>query len=325
MPTKKRPLTVADLWSIKRVGTPTLSPDGRHACATVTAFDMKTNEAGHTELWLFPCDGGKARAADRGRQGFRTAVVARRQVDRIHRQAQGRRRSAGLPDRAGRRRGATTDDACRRAHWRCAGFPTAAASPSCPGSGRTSPTTRRRRSASASARTSKIKAHVTERAEPRYWDHWLADGREPHVFAADVAQRQRARSARRHRARAAALGSFRRALRLEPRRQGARAHRRPGPGAADDEFRRHRRGQAGDRAPPHADGGQRIFQRASALFAGRQTSGLARVQPEARVQRSGPSDALRARAAAARVVLPPGSTARPTTSTGRPTARRCTC
>jgi dipeptidyl aminopeptidase/acylaminoacyl peptidase len=24
---------------------------------------------------------------------------------------------------------------------------------------------------------SKIKAHVTERAEPRYWDHWLADGR----------------------------------------------------------------------------------------------------------------------------------------------------
>ena len=56
---KKRPLSVADLWSIKRVGPPTLSPDGRHACATVTAFDMKTNE-GHTELWLFPCDGGKA-------------------------------------------------------------------------------------------------------------------------------------------------------------------------------------------------------------------------------------------------------------------------
>jgi dipeptidyl aminopeptidase/acylaminoacyl peptidase len=28
---------------------------------------------------------------------------------------------------------------------------------------------------------------VTERAECRYWDHWLADGREPHVFVCDVA------------------------------------------------------------------------------------------------------------------------------------------
>jgi len=26
MPIKKRPLTVADLWSIKRVGSPTMSP-----------------------------------------------------------------------------------------------------------------------------------------------------------------------------------------------------------------------------------------------------------------------------------------------------------
>ena len=34
---------------------------------------------------------------------------------------------------------------------------------------------------------SKVKAHVTERAESRYWDHWLTDGREPHVFVCDVA------------------------------------------------------------------------------------------------------------------------------------------
>jgi dipeptidyl aminopeptidase/acylaminoacyl peptidase len=33
----------------------------------------------------------------------------------------------------------------------------------------------------------KVKAHVTERAEYRFWDHWLTDGRLPHVFAADVA------------------------------------------------------------------------------------------------------------------------------------------
>ena len=62
MPTKKRPLTVADLWSIKRVGAPTLSPDGRLACATVTTFDMKTNEAKATPS----CGSFPATAARRG-------------------------------------------------------------------------------------------------------------------------------------------------------------------------------------------------------------------------------------------------------------------
>ena len=33
----------------------------------------------------------------------------------------------------------------------------------------------------------KVRAHLTERGEYRYWDHWLTDGREPHVFACDVA------------------------------------------------------------------------------------------------------------------------------------------
>jgi hypothetical protein len=32
-----------------------------------------------------------------------------------------------------------------------------------------------------------VKAHVTERAEFRFWDHWLTDGRQPHVFVCDVA------------------------------------------------------------------------------------------------------------------------------------------
>jgi dipeptidyl aminopeptidase/acylaminoacyl peptidase len=34
---------------------------------------------------------------------------------------------------------------------------------------------------------SKVKAHVTERNEFRFWDHWLTDGRAPHVFVCDVA------------------------------------------------------------------------------------------------------------------------------------------
>ena len=105
MPSKKLPLSVDDLWSIKRIGAPTLSPDGASACASVTSFDMEKNE-GSTELWLFPTDGGKARRLTAGDKDSDPHVVARRQVDRLHGEAQGRRGDAGLPHRARRRRGA---------------------------------------------------------------------------------------------------------------------------------------------------------------------------------------------------------------------------
>ncbi|HET7031891.1 MAG TPA: hypothetical protein VFJ48_02120, partial [Casimicrobiaceae bacterium] len=49
----KPPLSVEALWEIKRIASPTLSPDGALACAAVTSFDMGTNESS-TELWLFP-------------------------------------------------------------------------------------------------------------------------------------------------------------------------------------------------------------------------------------------------------------------------------
>ena len=32
----------------------------------------------------------------------------------------------------------------------------------------------------------KVKAHVVEQYTYRFWDHWIADGRVPHLFVADV-------------------------------------------------------------------------------------------------------------------------------------------
>ena len=37
------------------------------------------------------------------------------------------------------------------------------------------------------SKQSKLKVHATERAEYRFWDHWLTDGREPHVMICDIA------------------------------------------------------------------------------------------------------------------------------------------
>src|SRR4029453_13943485 len=67
---RKPPISVEALWAIKRIAVPTLSPDGSHACAAVTSFDMGTNES-TTELWLFPAglagkSGAKARRLTAG-------------------------------------------------------------------------------------------------------------------------------------------------------------------------------------------------------------------------------------------------------------------
>ena len=66
MPSKKRPITVDDLWSLKRLSTGSVSPDGKWACSTVTSYDMKKNESS-TQLWLLSTDGKTQRQLTRGR------------------------------------------------------------------------------------------------------------------------------------------------------------------------------------------------------------------------------------------------------------------
>lgn len=53
-------LSAQRMWALQRLGSPTISPDGRLAVATVTRFDVEENK-GYTDLWLFPTAGGKGR------------------------------------------------------------------------------------------------------------------------------------------------------------------------------------------------------------------------------------------------------------------------
>jgi dipeptidyl aminopeptidase/acylaminoacyl peptidase len=55
----KRPITHEDVWLMKRVGRPALSPDGRHIVVPVAepAYD---DERKSTDLWLIPADGSAA-------------------------------------------------------------------------------------------------------------------------------------------------------------------------------------------------------------------------------------------------------------------------
>jgi len=184
------PLTAEALWAIKRIASPTLSPDGALACAAVTSFDMARNDS-TTELWLFPTafagtSAVKSRRLSAGDKdsdpkwspdGRWIAFTAKRKDDeepQIYLIA---------PDGGEATRLTSLATGCAALKWFPDGKRIAFVSWVWPDL-RTDAEQAKRKNARKDA---KVKAHVTERPEFRFWDHWLTDGREPHVMICDVA------------------------------------------------------------------------------------------------------------------------------------------
>lgn len=53
---EKRPITVEDLWKVKRLGKPSISPDGQWVAVDVTTYSMDDNSSS-TQIWLCSTDG----------------------------------------------------------------------------------------------------------------------------------------------------------------------------------------------------------------------------------------------------------------------------
>lgn len=176
----KVPLSIEVMWQIKRLGTPSLSPDGKWAAVAVTTFDAQTDKS-DSDLWLVPTDGGAARQLTTGDysdsspawspDGQWIAFVSRRgddenqQIYLISTQGGEARRLTRIPTGAfapkwfpDSRRVAfiswvwtdlkSWDEMARRQKER---------------------------------RESKMSARVWTKAPIRYWDRWL-DDREPHIY-----------------------------------------------------------------------------------------------------------------------------------------------
>jgi dipeptidyl aminopeptidase/acylaminoacyl peptidase len=190
--TAKPPFDADALWAVKRIGTPSVSPDGRLACAPVTTYAMERN-AGTTELWLYPTGfGAKAGVVSKPRRlsagdkdseprfspdGTRIAFTAKRGDDaepQIYLIA---------PDGGEATRLTNLATGASAIKWFPDGRRIAFVSWVWPDLRSEAAQAKRHRE----KKDAKVKAHLTERAEYRYWDHWLTDGREPHVFACDVA------------------------------------------------------------------------------------------------------------------------------------------
>ena len=187
MPSRRRPpLDVAALWQLKRIGVPTLSPDGAQACAPVTSYDMDKNE-GSTGLWLFPTSGrGKPKLLTAGDKdsdprwspdGRLIAFTAKRKDDT---EAQV---YVIAPDGGEARRLTSVATGASAIKWFPDGKQIAFVSSVWPDLATDAAQKKRMQQ----RKDDKVKAHVTERAEFRFWDHWLTDGREPHVFVCDIA------------------------------------------------------------------------------------------------------------------------------------------
>ncbi len=197
MPAKRRrstrnpPLSVEALWAIKRIAAPTLAPDGAVACASVTSYDME-KDTGSTELWLFPTGlaGKRTRAKPRrltagdkdsdpqwSPDGRAIAFTAKRKDDaeaQVYLIA---------PDGGEARRLTRVATGAVSVKWFPGGKRLAFVSWIWPDLATDAAQEKRLKE----RKEAKVKAHVTEAGEYRFWDHWLADGREPHVLICEVA------------------------------------------------------------------------------------------------------------------------------------------
>ncbi len=187
MPVRRKPLSIETLWALKRIGTPTLSPDGSSACASVTSYDMEKNE-GATELWLYPTRAGRGAKPRRLTAGDKDsgpawspdggliAFTAKRKDDEVP------QLYVIAPDGGEARRVTKLSTGCASVRW----FPDGRRVAFISWVWRDLATDAQQAKRLKERKDDKVKVHATERSVYRFWDHWLTDGREPHVFVCDV-------------------------------------------------------------------------------------------------------------------------------------------
>ena len=179
----KSPLTAETMWQMKRLGSPAVSPDGAWTALTVTTYDVDKNE-GTTVLWLVPTAGGEARqftsqaagAPVWSPDGRWIAFTAKREGDDAP-------QIYLLPTAGGEARRLTeVPTGVSGVKWFPDSQRLAFLSEVWPGLSWENAATRVKEKKDA-----KMNARVWNRPWIRYWDHWLEEDREPHIFTVGLA------------------------------------------------------------------------------------------------------------------------------------------
>ena len=189
MSKKNKRITAEDLWKIQRPSSPTLSPDGAQVCVAATKYDMDANK-GSTHLWLLSTFGGEGReltqCGDKDGQpqwssdGSLIAFVAKR--------GEGKEADEEpqlyviAPDGGEARRVSSIATGVSGIKWFPDSSKVAFISWVWPELKGEKAQARRLKE----KKDDKVKAHVVDHTAFRHWDHWLTDGRVPHVHLVDI-------------------------------------------------------------------------------------------------------------------------------------------
>ena len=177
---ERAPLTADVLWQIRRLGNPSLSPDGAWAVVPVTSPDVKADKA-FTDLWLVPATAGEARQLT-SHEGSETSPVF--SPDGKHVAFEAKR---GDDENAQIYVISLGGGEARRV----TSLPTGASAPKWfPDSRRLAFVSRvwadlktwdEMATRQKERKDAKMTAKVFDKAPIRYWDHWL-DDRQAHVY-----------------------------------------------------------------------------------------------------------------------------------------------
>ena len=187
----RRPMTPEDLWAMQRVGSPTLSPDGKQVAFTVTAYSIEENK-GDSDLWLVPTDGSAAprrmtwnKGPDSGPvwspDGRKIAFLSKRgeqessQLYILHLDGGEAEPVTDLP--------VTPQDP----HWFPDGGKIAFIAPTWPDLNDDFEAVEKRLE---EQKDDKVKAKITADRLLRYWDHYLTSGQALHIFVLDLETRK---------------------------------------------------------------------------------------------------------------------------------------
>lgn len=183
--TNKRLITVDDLWKLKRIGPPSISPDGSSVVVEVTSWNVDKDEP-FSELWLLASDGshqrqltnsgGKNSEPRWSPDGQHIGFISKRTGDDFA--------QVYVINPAGgeARRVTSAPFAPSGIKWACDSQSIYFIGSTWPQS--TDDADHRRRE--KELKESKSNAMIITDAAYRYWDKWLTDGKRPMVFAVDV-------------------------------------------------------------------------------------------------------------------------------------------
>jgi dipeptidyl aminopeptidase/acylaminoacyl peptidase len=181
-------LTAEQMWQMKRVGNPVVSPDGTLTAFAVTEYDIAANR-GSTDIWLLDNGNGEYRQLTfTGRESAPVWSPDGKKLAFVSRRHDGPGQVYVLPVMGGEARKLTDLPVGVFAlKWFPDGKRIAFAANILPDY---NGDWDKLRDMQKEMRESKVSAKVTENVMYRFWDRWLTDGYYPRLFSLDLESRE---------------------------------------------------------------------------------------------------------------------------------------